>query len=599
MHQTASELWNAIVTDSQSASGAEIKIDPEVEPPPAITPGLTAAASSLQFSTDEKAASVNGDADGVNSSDVGGDSERIPAYIQVVVEEQLKAADLTGISPPLDRSVEIVTRLASATSSERLRQMRGSAKVLGISVDELESRIEAVIALQGVADGLSYGAVEPCPEPIDPAAVLDEVASTILRYVILSPEQAWAGALWITMTWVIAYIEVAPIGLIDAPERECGKSKLLEVFGLLAARPLQAANSTASFIFRAIAAWQVTLVIDEGDTFLRDNEELKGIINAGHTRANAFVGRSVAKDGDFQPTLFTVWGAKTLAGIRMDKHLPESTVSRCIVFRLRRKTKGEVVSKLRQADRQSFRPLTAKLARFAEDFGYAVQQSRPRLPDQLSDRAADNWEPLFAIASCAGPEWLARAEQAALFMASKTEGADSIGPELLTDVQSIFELKRVFKLRSAELLAELIANPEMGWAAYNHGSRPLTIRQLAKLLSGYGIKTKTVRLGPSKTYKGFYRDDFTDAFDRYLTPEIDPNLRHISPEALPALTISVSDGNAGRRNVADDPDCGAEDEDLHDALDTEFGGTPKGLPTLGGSGDSDVSGRRVYSDDDY
>jgi putative DNA primase/helicase len=554
-----------------------------------------------QIETTESIAPVTGDADVVCSSEVGGDSERIPAHVQVYVEELTKAADLTDLAAPIDRSLEIVTRLASATSSERLRQMRSSAKVLGIAVEELEKKVDAAIALHGSADVMSYGQIEPWAEPIEPAAVLDEIADTIRRYVVLSPEQAWAGALWIVMTWVIDYIEISPIGLIDAPERECGKSKLLEIFGLLVARPLQAANTTASFIFRAIAAWQVTLVIDEADTFLRENDELKGIINAGHSRANAFVGRSVAKDGDFEPKLFSVWGAKALAGIRMDKHLPESTISRCVVFHLRRKAKGEVVSKLRHADRQAFKPLIAKLARFAEDFGYQVQAARPVLPDQLSDRAADNWTALFGIASCAGPEWLARAEQAALAMSVKTEGTDSIGPELLTDVQAIFEMKRVFKLRSAELLAELISNAEMGWSAYNRGSHPLTVRQLAKLLSGYGIKTKTVRLGPTKTYKGYYRDDFEDAFARYLSSENDPNLRHIAPDALPALGVAVSDGNSGIRNLADDPNLGAKtDADAAiDAFEADLAGTPKPLQTLTSSGVSHVSGNGGDADGDF
>jgi putative DNA primase/helicase len=531
----------------------------------------------------------------------GGDFERIPAHVQVFLEEQVKAAGLTEVPAPLDRTVEIVTRLASLTSSERLRQMRSAAKVLCISVDELEERVEAVIALQGAADGLQYGQVEPCPEPVDPAAVLGEISDTILRYVVLSPEQAWAGALWTAMTWFIDYIEVAPIGLIDAPERECGKSKLLEVFGVFVARPLQAANSTPSFIFRAIAAWQATLLIDEGDTFLRESDELKGIINAGHTRANAFVGRSVAKDGDFEPKMFSVWGAKALAGIRMDKHLPESTISRCVVFKLRRKTKGEKVEKLRQADRPKFKPLIAKLARFAEDYGYQVQQARPTLPNQLSDRAADNWEAMFAIASCAGPEWLARAEKAALALSAKAEGTDSFGPELLTDVQTIFELKQVFKLRSAELLAELIANAEMGWSAYNRGSHPLTVRQLAKLLSSYGIRPRTVRLGPTKTYKGYYFDDCSDAFDRYLSPESDPDLRHIAPEGMPALGVAVSDRNVGIRNVADDPDLGAQTEAAAavDAFMAEVAGTPRPPPALDGSGDSDVSGKDADADEAF
>jgi putative DNA primase/helicase len=37
-------------------------------------------------------------------------------------------------------------------------------------------------------------------------------------------------------------------------------------------------------MFRAIAAWTPTLLIDEADSFARDNEELRGVLNSGHTR---------------------------------------------------------------------------------------------------------------------------------------------------------------------------------------------------------------------------------------------------------------------------------------------------------------------------
>jgi putative DNA primase/helicase len=263
------------------------------------------------------------------------------------------------------------------------------------------------------------------------------------------------------------------------------------------------------------------------------------------------------------------------------------------VFRLRRKTKDETVAKLRQADRATFKPLISKLARFAEDYGYQVQQARPVMPDQLSDRAADNWEPLYAIASSAGPEWLARAEQAALAMSGKTEGADSLGPELLTDVQTVFTTKKVFKLRSAELLEALNADAEMAWPTYNRGGNPLTVRQLAKPLSGYGIRTRTVRIDKHKTYKGYYKEDFADAFARYLT-ENDPDLRHIALEALPTEAVAVSDAKTGIRNLPDDPDREAlltEIDELADALEAEVADTRPALPALGRSGDSDVSGK--------
>ncbi|MEO7728473.1 MAG: hypothetical protein ABIS45_14555 [Burkholderiales bacterium] len=40
---------------------------------------------------------------------------------------------------------------------------------------------------------------------------------------------------------------------------------------------------------------QPTLLIDEVDTFMRENLELHGVINRGHTRDSAYVIRTVAR----------------------------------------------------------------------------------------------------------------------------------------------------------------------------------------------------------------------------------------------------------------------------------------------------------------
>lgn len=44
------------------------------------------------------------------------------------------------------------------------------------------------------------------------------------------------------------------------------------------------------------AMWKPTMLIDEADTFLCDNDELRGVLNTGHTRATAYVIRTVGED---------------------------------------------------------------------------------------------------------------------------------------------------------------------------------------------------------------------------------------------------------------------------------------------------------------
>ena len=214
--------------------------------------------------------------------------------------------------------------------------------------------------------------------------------------------------------------------------------------------------------------------------FARQNDELKGLINAGHTRASAFVGRVVKVGDALEPRTFSVWCPKALAGIRLNKHLPDATMSRGIIFNLRRKRPEERAERLRHADPAEFELLASMLARFAADYAEQVRQARPELPNQLGDRAQDNWEPLFAIAQCAGTEWVEFAHAAALALSAiKTD--ENIGSELLSDIKGVFDEKWVSRITTADLLAGLIADPEAPWATYNRG-KPLTPRQLSQML---------------------------------------------------------------------------------------------------------------------
>jgi len=362
----------------------------------------------------------------------------------------------------------------------------------------------------------------------------------------MNPEQTDAAALWVAFSWLIDAMEVAPLAIINAPEKACGKSMLLDVMGRMCAKPLPISNATTAAVFRSVELWGPTMLIDEVDTFIRENKELKGIINAGHTRANAYVLRTV---GDLhEPKQFTVWSPKALAGISLEKHLPDSTMSRGIVLNLRRKLPDEQVKRLRHAEPGLFEGIASKLARFADDYSEQVRLARPALPDALGDRAQDNWEPLLAIAGCAGPDWVRRATTAALKLSSTNEGGMSTSSELLADIQQIFEAKQVEKIRTTELISALVNDDEMSWATYNRGKQ-ITPLQLSKLLSGYGIKPKTVRVN-GRTPKGYTAAQFEDAFARYIPgPEDVPQRRNDSPDS----SNGEAGGDADAENVAATP----------------------------------------------
>ena len=190
-------------------------------------------------------------------------------------------------------------------------------------------------------------------------------------------------------------------------------------------------------------------------------------------------------------------------------------MSRAIVFNLRRKVQHETVERLRHADPRMFEEITSKMARFAEDYQEQVRLARPHLPDALCDRDQDNWEPLLAVAECVGPDWVRRATAAALKLSDSNADSTSTGHEMLADIRGIFMRTQIDKISTADLIYELCEDEERPWDTYNRG-REITPRQLANLLSPYGIKSKTVRID-GRTPKGYAASQFADAFVRYLS----------------------------------------------------------------------------------
>ena len=110
---------------------------------------------------------------------------------------------------------------------------------------------------------------------------------------------------------------------------------------MLVPKPLSAANVTPATIFRAIDHWHPTLLIDETDTFMSDKSELRGVLNSGHTRSQAYVIRCVGDD--LIPKQFSTWSPKAFAHIgRMHPTLED----RSIGIGLKRKLKTEKADRI-------------------------------------------------------------------------------------------------------------------------------------------------------------------------------------------------------------------------------------------------------------
>ncbi|PWU13608.1 MAG: hypothetical protein C5B50_18955 [Verrucomicrobia bacterium] len=132
----------------------------------------------------------------------------------------------------------------------------------------------------------------PCtPSTSEIGALLDALAATLRRFVVLPKWAPETLALWILHTYVYELREVSTYIGLESPEKRCGKTTLLSILNALVNRPVIAANISPPALFRVIEELHPTLLIDEADTFLQGNEELRGILNSGYTRSTAYVVR--------------------------------------------------------------------------------------------------------------------------------------------------------------------------------------------------------------------------------------------------------------------------------------------------------------------
>lgn len=471
-----------------------------------------------------------------------------------VVKAQLLAVPAT--ETPHDDLALVVARLAALPTLDYEKVREAEAERLGVRVSALDKEVEATRkGVQSASGGISmFPTVELWPHPVDGALLLHELVKTIRQFIICDKETATATALWCAFTWVVDSVQVAPLAVITAPEKRCGKSQLLNLIGKLACKPLVASNISPSATFRVIEAYHPTLLIDEADTFFKDNEELRGVINSGHTRQSAYVIRNVGDS--HEPTQFSTWGAKAISGIGA---LSDTLMDRAIILTLRRKLTGETVQRLRHADAGLFEALASKLARFADDNGARIALARPPLPDALNDRAQDNWEPLLAIADCVGGDWPKIARDAALILSGAEQESVSLSAELLADIREVFDCKRVAHFSSADLIKELCEDDEKSWATYNRG-QPIKPRQLAKRLAEYGIASKTIRVSSYSTPKGYERSQFEDAFIRYLSPATSATAQQASTSVVYGVADSGERCETSSQSATGKPaltlDCG-------------------------------------------
>jgi len=389
-----------------------------------------------------------------------------------------------------------------------------------------------------------YPTVPEDAEPVDGAGLLDAISEFLARFVAYPSDHARvAHTLWIAHTWLMDCWDSTPRIAFLSPEPGSGKTRALEVTEPLVPNPIHSVNVTSAYLFRRIAEVRPTLLYDEIDTVFgpkaKENEDIRGVINSGH-RNGAVAGRCVVKGKRIETEDLPSYCAVAMAGLN---DLPDTIMDRSIVVRMQRRSPTELVEPWRpRVNEPQAAPLRDQLAKWATQVEPAAAGFWPDIPDEVTDRAADCWEALLAVADLAGGDWPDKARVAAVAdVADSRDKELSLGVMLLRDIKAIFANRDTVALVTVELLTDLKGIPESPWKYMGKDQNGLTPRGLGTLLGKYGIKAKNIRT-MGAVLKGYERAQFADAWQRYPAPTDADDAPVFSDKSA---TSATSDESAG------------------------------------------------------
>jgi hypothetical protein len=379
--------------------------------------------------------------------------------------------------------------------------------------------------------------------------MIEAVHGFLGRFIAYPSDDAHvAHSLWVAHTHLMPVWESTPRIAFLSAEPASGKTRALEITELLVPGPVSAVNVSPVYLFRKVGNEEgATILFDEIDTVFgpkaKDNEEIRGLLNAGHRRG-AVAGRCVVHGKTVTTEEIPAYSAVALAGLGW---LPDTILSRSVIVRMRRRHQGEQVEQFR---RRIHRVEGDRIRQLIEVWSKAVSSSItwPDMPAEIQDRDADVWESLIAVADVVGGTWPSRARVAAVaLVAANKDTEPSLGVRLLADLRTVFG--DADEMASKSILVALTAMEEAPWGDIK--GKPLDERGLARRLRQYGVRSKNIRIG-SATPKGYSRADLHDQWQRYIPSPDKSATSATSATGHTPLSVTVAD-------VADVADLSAQE----------------------------------------
>jgi len=352
-------------------------------------------------------------------------------------------------------------------------------------------------------------AASPMPDAdVDGAQALDDIDAFIRRYVVF-PDDCCSVAvtLFAAHTHVVECFYVTPRLILDSAEPESGKTRVLELLALLCRNPKMTFNTTVAALYRRLLDKMLTVLLDEADAIWSAKagpqaEELRAFVNSGYKRG-ATVDRCVGDGAGMKVVEFPVFAPVAIAGIA--GNMPPTVTSRAVTIHMRRRAPGDRISPYEEQDvMPEAQQLRARLAGWTATIEGTLKAARPDMPEGVTDRKAEVWRALLAVADAAGGDWPKRAREACAHFALGTAASDvSLGVRLLADLKAIFGERD--RMTTVDILEKLTGMEEAPWGDMPRSHKPLDARGLSNLVKRYDVHPTAFKPldGTDKAVKGY------------------------------------------------------------------------------------------------
>lgn len=219
-------------------------------------------------------------------------------------------------------------------------------------------------------------------------------------------------SLWICGTYLYEAFDSFPYLAITAHVKRAGKTRLSELIGFTCSMPFNVAGASAASLFRTVADNKPTIIWDEAETLSSEASSItRAFLNVGYRKGQT-IPRADGKRGVIQwptycPKVFVLIG-----------DVYDTLRDRSIVVEMQR---GE------PSKRFAYETAKAEGEEIASEIKALVAENLERIQSEysgleirfLTDRDAEIWRPIFAVAKALVPETLSELSRIAVDLATE------------------------------------------------------------------------------------------------------------------------------------------------------------------------------------